>query len=303
MLQKNLSESKQKVAEQEEFLHKKDRRIANLEQQIKALDRKYKDELRHKQFNITKLETELQERCGELASLRMTVLTTRTSHNLNGSRETSHNLVKHIRDPQASNYLPDRSRYTPDAGLNRSRESSFSSSQGDSHETFEDLESSPYTKQHIPVPPLSTSLSSKKNPLRRSSASKVLTEVKNRPASGRKLVLENTSLDQHNVFPDQTEILKIVAQQKETMDLRHGRGMVVPPIKPLTKDSSGAGAQPIKKLSPRSANSAAFSKRVRQKAKEKHDKNSSPEVEILAVDQVNNKDLRKAQEFGHDTFK
>lgn len=304
-LEKKLNSANNEITEHKEVIQKKDRCIETLEQRMKALDRKYKDELKHKQFNISKLETELQEKCNEIASIRMTVLTTRTSNEtLDLQQSKTVNTHSHPSSPIINDLTH----------CIRTRTHSHSSDSVSSSQDDVDSQSSHVFSHHVPVPPLATSKahhgkvvpvsyvasSQGKVRHRRGSAShKSLTEVMNRPASGRKLMLgENleASGNMHRSATQDEEILKIVAQQKESLNLRHGKGMVVPPI-------HKAGGEVPKKLSPRSATSASFARRIRQQVKDTSSATAtrtagSPEVEVetLAIDTINT-DLRKAQEF------
>ena len=281
-----MKEQNESLKSMQAQMKKKDIRIQNLEQQIKALDRKYKDELKHKKQSIVKLEGELREKCTELAGLRMTVLTARTAaqkNTLSASMQepyanTDTTVTGHI---GASAHLIKSSSPRP---MSSSRESSFSGSLDEEVD-----QSATLLGGRNPVPPMGTS-AGKGSKLRRSRhIREPLAEAKLRPASGRKLDIRTSHCEE--LLPDNREILQIVAQQKKSLvDLRHGPGNVVPPI---------PSQNSTKKLSPRSANSAAFTKRVRSEKTGRRENSSSPDIEVetLAVGQVINRDLRKAHEF------
>ena len=317
-------------------MEKKDIRIQNLEQQIRAVERKHKDDLKQKQKLIDSLQSELSEKSDQIAQMQLAPLTGRAvaqvctnSHTVNefsaginprlkntDSLFNSKHLVDQFLD---MNLLPvnvksdiasaptmPRSCGTPERRC-LSRESS-----GSSYHSGEFAERSGLVDHHVPMPPSGRPPSGGKGA--RSSMSRhrrhvvsaqqgsadsmYFGTVNARPASAKKMA-DNSPVDTEEILQiarEQRVHLKVSSANSDSGN-RASSGHVIPPIKPI----SG-----IRHLHTTAATSAfpSTSQRVpskKNKSGSGADAGSNLAVEILAVDQVISPDQsRQPQRF--DTY-
>ena len=361
------------LKEKSQLMEKKDNRIENLEQQIRAVERKYKDELKEKQKVINRLRNDLEEKCDQIASLQISPLTTHTiipkappqkSHSQGGGHSqgqhnksqghsikdrypphphhqsldtslssTHHNHPKHYIDhlEQDIHTVPDPSsssgfvavrrgittppehlqkgavahpRLSRDSSSGGSAGSSSARSHGSSSARSHPDESEHFGGAMLPMPPKHSASGAMKGGsggYRRKMLTAQTThfaEVRFRPASAKRL--ENTP-----ERPVETEeILAIAREQRGKFDVAlSGAGRIIPPISGVLKSdeaaaASRAGSRTVHPRAQQKSSSATTSGfKQRSRGANKMAAASQLEVETLAVDQVINKDMRKAQEF------
>lgn len=258
-LERLLESERKKARAQKEHNEHKEKKLTMLEQQLKAQERKYKDELKAHTQTMNKLKHELDSKGNTIAYLTSQIHTSRRA------------VVK-------------------DKGQDESRPHSSSSEDRDSvrYSPAPPKDGAPKHRRRL----------SSKSSLTESQAQGLLaTSVRHRAASSRKMS-DQLEFDLDENVPDPTPFLQAQTRTRSSAGIKRTERKPLPPIGLASNDGKIAMGEDgtAEPLVPQQTHSYTFVRKHHHRNKD-HVVSSSPEVEVesLAVDQAD--DLRRAQEF------